>query len=132
MKKILLVGVLCMGLFVGCKKETKKETKIEEPKVEIKKVMSLDEYKDITLDKIESINFIKFTEAGREDELITDKDRIRNIYNNLSALVIKGETEQSCDDNTEIYEFKLTDGTTSKLEIECDWVIINNKRYLIK
>ena len=128
MKKILLVGVLCMGLFVGCKKETK----IEEPKVEIKKVMLLDEYKDITLDKIESINFIKFTEAGREDELITDKDRIRNIYNNLSELVIKGETEQACEDNTEVYEFKLTDGTSSKLEIECDWVIINNKRYLIK
>ena len=42
------------------------------------------------------------------------------------------KTDMACDDNTTIYVFTLTDETKLSLEIECDWVVINNIRYILK
>lgn len=42
------------------------------------------------------------------------------------------KTNMSCDDNTTIYVFTLTDETKMSLEIEYDWVVIDNIRYILK
>ena len=42
------------------------------------------------------------------------------------------KTEMSCDDNTTIYVFTLADETKLSLEIECDWVVIDNVKYILK
>ena len=60
MKKILIIGVFIMGLmFVGC---TNKSDKEEPKKVETRRLMELDEYKNISLDNLkisENINQAK-------------------------------------------------------------------------
>ena len=92
----------------------------------------MDDYKDIVLDKIKSINYIRYTEGGREDNEIIDKDEITTIYNYLKNIKVGEETNRACEDNTTIYELHLNDDRDIKIEIECDWLVIGNKRYLIK
>ena len=40
------------------------------------------------------------------------------------------ETDQVCEDNSTVYNF-IEEEKAIHFEIECDWIIINNKRYLI-
>lgn len=42
------------------------------------------------------------------------------------------KTDMFCDNNTTIYVFTLTGETKLSLEIECDWVVIDNIRYILK
>ena len=95
-------------------------------------IMDLDEYKDIDPSAISSINYITLTEAGRNDEMITDKNEILSIYNYLSKIKVGNETTMACDDNTKIYEFKMASGNIKSIEIECEWIVVNNKRYELK
>ena len=37
----------------------------------------------------------------------------------------------TCDDNTKIYVFNMDNGSSISVEIECDWVVLGNKRYEI-
>ena len=38
----------------------------------------------------------------------------------------------TCEDNTTIYTFILTDNTEITIEKECDWLVIDKKRYKIE
>lgn len=95
-------------------------------------LMSFDKFKDIDIDTIESVTIVKYTEAGNDEEIITDKKEIKSLYDRLSNIKVGKEVNMSCEDNTTIYNFNRKDGKDIPIEIECDWLVINEKRYLIK
>ena len=89
-------------------------------------------YKEIDENNIVNIEVSKYTEGGLDSYVVTDKEELDNLYSYLSNIKIGEETDMACDDNTTIYTINLNDNSNKKVEIECDWIIINNKRYIIK
>ena len=74
---------------------------------------------------------LKFTEAGM-DTTNVEKELFETIYDRLNKIKIGNETTMSCEDTTTIYSFTLVDDTKIAIAIECDWVIINGKRYILE
>lgn len=137
MKKVLIIMLMTMIMVTGCSIEgLKGSVKKVEEKVEktIEKIplMEFGDYKDIVINNIDSIDYIRLTEGGSNSENITNIDKIREIYNNLKNKNVGQETNRACDDNTTIYSFNMKNGKKIKIEIECDWLVIGNKRYEIK
>ena len=100
-------------------------------KKESTSLMDFKDYKNIKEDNIKSIEIIRYTEGGADSKIV-DEDSIISTYNKLKDKKIGKETNMACEDNTTIYVFTLTDGSEYKIEIECNWVVINNDRYLLE
>lgn len=94
-------------------------------------LMSYGEFKNITKNNIKQIEVIRFTEGGDEHKNI-NKESFSTVYDNLSKKKIGKKTNMSCEDNTTIYIFTLESGEKISIEIECDWVVINNVRYTLE
>ncbi len=133
-RKIVLVIVIAfviiimeaLVLFIVRNNKDNKETQLKGPRMEY------EEYKVITPDNIQKIDINKYTEGGNIITIVDKQEDIQSTYNSLSKINIGKETEQACEDNTTAYVFTLKDGKTISIEIECDWVIIKNKHYMIK
>ena len=93
-------------------------------------LMDYGNYKNIHEDNIKKIEIIKYT-VGGDSSTIVPEDSMINVYNNLKKMQIGKKTNMVCEDNTTVYIFTLTDDTEIKVEIECDWVIIDNNRYIL-
>ena len=121
-KKIILnlLIIITLSILTGCNKSDESTS-----------LMDYGDYKNITEDSIKQIEIIKYTEAGVNTTLV-DENSIISVYNKLKKMKIGRKTEMSCDDNTTIYVFTLTDETKLSLEIECDWVVIDNIKYILK
>ena len=121
-KKIILnlLIIITLSILIGCNKN-----------YESTFLMDYGDYKNITEDNIKQIEIIKYTEAGSNTTLV-DENSIIGVYNKLKKMKIGRKTDMACDDNTTIYVFTLTDETKLSLEIECDWVVIDNIRYILK
>ncbi len=121
-KKIILnlLIIITLSILTGCNKSDESTS-----------LMDYGDYKNITEDNIKQIEIIKYTEAGVNTTLV-DENSIISVYNKLKKMKIGRKTEMSCDDNTTIYVFTLTDETKLSLEIECDWVVIDNIKYILK
>ena len=121
-KKIILnlLIIITLSILTGCNKSDESTS-----------LMDYGDYKNVTKDNIKQIEIIKYTEAGVNTTLV-DENSIISVYNKLKKMKIGRKTEMSCDDNTTIYVFTLTDETKLSLEIECDWVVIDNIRYILK
>lgn len=134
MKKIIIVSIAIISLvtITGCNKLKKIENKIETKISEYVSLMDFDKFKDIVIDKVKSIDYTRLTEAGSDTRKIVDKDEIKKIYNDLKKKQVGKEVKTSCDDNTTIYTFNMSSGEKKSVEIECDWLVIGNKRYEIK
>lgn len=132
MKKKIIIGVVLLMFITGCNIINGEKESKGEPVDERVPLMEFGDYKNIVVDNIKSINFIKYTEGGSNDEEITDRDRINSIYNNLSNLTVGEETNMACEDNTKVYVFNMKDNNKISIEIECDWIVVGNKRYEIK
>lgn len=129
MKK-LFVLVLSILLLCGC--NSKKEENIEkdnQPK-EYESLLEYGDYKNIKLENIEKLTKIRYTVAGADEEELIGSE-VSSVYNNLNSLKIGEETNMACEDNTTIYRFTMKDGSKYSIEIECDWFVINGKRYNI-
>ena len=121
-KKIILnlLIIITLSILTGCNKSDESTS-----------LMDYGDYKNITEDSIKQIEIIKYTEAGVNTTLV-DENSIISVYNKLKKMKIGRKTEMSCDDNTTIYVFTLADETKLSLEIECDWVVIDNIKYILK
>ena len=115
-----LLIIITLSILTGCNKSDESTS-----------LMDYGDYKNITEDNIKQIEIIKYTEAGVNTTLV-DENSIISVYNKLKKMKIGRKTEMSCDDNTTIYVFTLTDETKLSLEIECDWVVIDNIKYILK
>lgn len=134
MKKILIVLFLSIVIVSGCdlkKLKGKIDDKMDNhPKGSIP-IMQFDKYKDFVIDDVSSLNILKYTEGGLDEEKIDDFNKIKNIYSSISKYQILGETQRACDDNTTIYQFVLKEGKKVSFEFECEWLVIGKKRYEI-
>ncbi len=97
---------------------------------ETKYIKELDIYQKIDLEKVTSVDVIRFLESGDNRQTYTAKEDIQNYYNMVGNTKIGRETTRACDDNTTVYTFNMGSDKVS-FEYECDWLVINNKRYLI-
>ena len=123
MKKVLLL-IITLLIVTGCSiKEKEKELNIG--------LMDVEEYKEIDVNKITSIEYSWFNEGGREDKTIDDKEEITRTYNSLKNKTIVSTSEMACEDNTKLYIIK-TDSKDYRVEIECNILIHNKDRYLLK
>lgn len=95
-------------------------------------LMDYGDYKKITASNINKITIIRYTEAGDDSKTISDSEEIEKTYLYLKSIKLGKETEQACEDNTTVYNFELNDGFKISVVIECDWVVIKDKRYIIK
>lgn len=121
-KKIILnlLIIITLSILTGCNKSDESTS-----------LMDYGDYKNVTKDNIKQIEIIKYTEAGSNTTLV-DENSIIGVYNKLKKMKIGRKTDMACDDNTTIYVFTLTDETKLSLEIECDWVVIDNIKYILK
>ena len=94
-------------------------------------LFEMPQYKDKKLDNVLKIEVNKYTVGGLDTTVVEDKQEISNIMYNLLHIRLENETHQVCEDNTTIYII-TTEEDTIRVEIECDWVIIGDKRYLIQ
>lgn len=115
-----LLIIITLSILTGCNKSDESTS-----------LMDYGDYKNVTKDNIKQIEIIKYTEAGSNTTLV-DENSIIGVYNKLKKMKIGRKTDMACDDNTTIYVFTLTDETKLSLEIECDWVVIDNIRYILK
>ena len=130
MKKVFIIGLSAL-LLAGCGEEKKNEEPKEDKPVEYVSIFEKEEYKNIELDNINSISKIRYTEAGDDRSEITDEEEIKQLYNGLKAAKVGEEVQTACEDNTTVYVFNLKDGSSPAIEIECEWFVINGKRYNI-
>ena len=133
-KKIIVLLLIFTFMLVGCDKikEKIKQTVDDPPIKESIPLFEFDKYKDFIIDNVTSLSIIRYTEGGADEEKITAQDKIQNTYYMLSKINIANETTKACEDNTTVYRFTMKDGTTTVIEIECDWLVVGNKRYEIE
>ena len=121
MKKLIYLIVLLL-VVVGCSKNEMKPAKE-------KLLFDNSYYKDLVIENVKMMNILYYTEAGLERTEITSKDEIISYYNEWKNTKLLEEVSTSCEDNTLIYEFIMNSGESIIIEKECDWLVINNKRY---
>ena len=130
-KFYIVIIVLIACLFIsGC--TSKEENKKDTSKVTTKSVLDHEYYKGLTLEDVTSVTIIKKTEAGIDEQTYEDEKEIKDNYNYWKNKKLGKKTNKSCDDNTTTYVFNLKDNATISIIKECDWIVINNERYLIK
>lgn len=136
MKKIYLIiaiTIICMAIDLVLINRNNKDVKEnnESQKSIYINLFDFKEFKNISLDKIKKINLKKYGEYGLIEENYSDTENIQSIYNTLKAIKIGNESNKGCDDNTTIYTFDI-DNQNIEIEIECDVLVYDNKRYEIK
>lgn len=128
MKKIFVIAILGL-LLVGCNSKNEENTTKKDTPKENVSILEYGDYKNITLDNVEKVTKVRYTVGGAEDEVITDSDEIKNIFNSISKLKIGEQTDMACEDNTTIYRFEMKNKEKYSIEIECDWFVIDGKHY---
>ncbi len=126
-KKILIIlAVLIIIFFIiyrlTIKPESVKTTYLNDNK----------EYKNMSSSEIKDIHINRYTEGGLDTKIVTNEEEINSLYNKLINIKYGNETDMACEDNTTVYIINFNDGTSKSINIECDWIIIGNKRYMIE
>ncbi len=127
---VLLVLGVCIFLFIP--HDTVEEGKKEEEKKKDTPLFEFIGQKDLDITNVDKIVLMRATEGGVDETDITDAQEIESYYNGLRKYKVSEETNRACEDNTTVYKFYMKDNTTFSIEIECSWLVYNNKRYLIK
>lgn len=128
---IALLAVTIIFIIGGNGKENKEKNNIEDIP-EIKALTDFDEYKDLnTRTDIIKVTVRRFTVAGGHDEVYDSYEDIHRLQSSVSSIKLVKETQMACEDNTTVYIFETNTGKSISVEVECDWIIIGKKRYLI-
>ena len=118
---IILVIVVGLVIFLYLHKEATKWTPL----------LEREEYQKITIDSIDSINVLRYTEGGSESKLLEDREEIENVFRYLENLQDGEETEMACEDNTTIYMIYSQEEEYT-IEIECNILVLGKERYIVK
>ncbi len=137
MKKIIygVLGVLLIAVivFVFMNVDFKKvKPGIPNTRIKNMSVLDHDYYKGLTLEDIVSVTIVKYSEGGADEKTYESEEDIKKYYYYWKKTKLGKQTTMSCDDNTTTYIFMLKDNASISIQKECDWVVINNERYLIK
>lgn len=94
-----------------------------------KKVLDLDYFLGFSNDNVYKVIEEEATESGSEKYEYTDKEKIETLFNEFDNYLIIKPNNMSCDDKTTFYKFIMNDGKTYVIGEECDWLVIDGKRY---
>ena len=134
MKKIVIVSSIIFLLFLAL--VTFSFLKISDKNIFPKKIVErkinqFDEFTKLKEENIEKLEIISYTEDGMSSDVITNYDSIRKFYNYVNNIRVGNESKTTCEDNTTIYKFYLIKDEAVSIEIECNNLVINTKRYEI-
>jgi hypothetical protein len=73
-----------------------------------------------------------YGEGGVETKEYTEENDINRLYDRFSRYKLGIETKQACEDNTHKYRFIMKDGNEYIIEEECDWIVLDGKRYIYR
>ena len=121
-----LIICLCIGIY-----QYNENTKKPEVTYKSKVLKDFDQFKNINSNDIESVKVIRYTEGG-DNTTTKNGEEAKSVYESLSTIKLGKETNMTCEDNTTVYVFNMKDKTSFSIEIECDWIILDKKRYLIE
>lgn len=100
-------------------------------KVKTKFLKDNNEYKNVKISDIKDIHVNNYTESGLDSNIVTNKKEIKELYEKLINIKYGNETKKACEDNSVIYIINLKNGKYKTVTIECDWIIIGEKRFEI-
>lgn len=93
-----------------------------------KTISTLDSYKNIKIEEIESIDYITEYQIPKEPIKITDPDKIKEVYNMLGQIKILEETDLSVTDSDLIIKINTKNDTVS-YHFEESVLLLNKTRY---
>ncbi len=93
-----------------------------------KTISTLDSYKNIKIEEIESIDYITEYQISKEPIKITDPDKIKEVYNMLGQIKILEETDLSVTDSGLIIKINTKNDTVS-YHFEESVLLLNKTRY---
>ena len=125
-KKVIIILIVLVIIFFIVYKLTSAPIKVKTEYLKDNK-----EYKNVKISDIKDIHINTYTESGLSSNIVTDKKEIKELYNKLINTKYGEETDQACEDNSTIYIVNLKNGKYETITIECDWIIIGEKRYMI-
>lgn len=125
-KKLIIILAVLVIIFFIVYKLTYKPTAFK-----ITYLKDNKEYKDLKVKDIKDIRINRYTEGGFNSEIVSDPQEVKKLYNKLFNMKYGKETDMACEDNSTIYIIDFFDGTNKTITIECDWIIIGEKRYII-
>lgn len=125
-KKIIIISIVLVIIFFIVYKLTNAPKKVV-----ITTLKDNKEYKNVKVSDIKDIHVNKYTEGGLDSNIVSGKEA-RKLYNSLSNIKYGKETDMACEDNSTIYIINFKDGSSKNINIECDWIIIGEKRYMIE
>lgn len=125
-KKIIIISAFLVIIFFIIYNLTEGPNNIKATYIKDNK-----EYKDIKLSDVQNIRINTYTEGGFNSKIVSDNDELKKIYNDIFNIKYGEETDMACEDNSTTYVIYLKDGSSKSINIECDWIIINKKRYMI-
>lgn len=125
---IIVIAVLLVG-FISYKILTKEGSNMDNEPTMNKGIFEFEEYEGLDVQNVVKLEINKYTEGGNIPREIEDHDEILSTYNDLFRIRLIKECDMACEDNTTVYIFTMKDGKQYKVEKECDWFIIGNKRY---
>ena len=108
-KKIIIISAFLVIIFFIIYNLTEGPNNIKATYIKDNK-----EYKDIKLSDVQNIRINTYTEGGFNSKIVSNNDELKKLYNDIFNIKYGEETDMACEDN-----------------IECDWIIINKKRYMI-
>ncbi len=73
-----------------------------------------------------------YGEGGVETKEYTEEKDINSLYERFNHYKLGIETNQACEDNTHKYRFIMKDGKEYVIEVECDWIVLDGKRYIYR
>ena len=120
---ICILLILCLILLIIIIKKTSYKTT---------PLLKMKEYSNLKKDDIKQITIMKEGVGGIESILVNQENDINKTYEYLNNIEVGKETKKGCDDNTSTYIIELKDNSMIEIVIECDYVVMKNKKYLIK
>ena len=94
-----------------------------------KPLYNLDYFSQFNSDDIVKVIEETTTEGGVSSEEYTIKEDILQIFSGLENILIVSECSMSCEDNNISYHFIMNDGREYRIDKECEWLVIDGKRY---
>lgn len=125
-KKIIIISAFLVIIFFIIYNLTEGPNNIKATYIKDNK-----EYKDIKLSDVQSIRINTYTEGGFNSKIVSNNAELKNLYNDIFNIKYGEETDMACEDNSTTYVIYLKDGSSKSINIECDWIIIDKKRYMI-
>lgn len=124
-KKIIIITLFLVIIFFIIYKLTNESQLIKSTYLK-----DNEEYKNVKVEQINNITVNRYTEGGLDSTIVSGA-AAKKLYKSLADIKYGEETDMACEDNSTIYIINLVDGSSKTINIECDWIIIGKKRYMI-